>query len=109
MPGYLLTTATVATCPHGGSASFTASQTKMQADSSPVLVVSDATTISGCPFMIGNVASPCTTVQWQMPATRVKAGDPVLLDTSIGVCMSAASAPQGALQISSNQSKVRGT
>ncbi|WP_230688629.1 hypothetical protein ACN26Y_18585 [Micromonospora sp. WMMD558] len=108
MPGYLLTTATVATCPHGGSASFTASQDRVLADGAPVLVLSDSTTITGCPFMVGNVASPCTTVRWQSPAVRVTAGDPVLLDTSVGLCLSAASAPQGTLQIRTNQSKVEG-
>ncbi|MEW2382834.1 hypothetical protein AB0873_12215 [Micromonospora sp. NPDC047707] len=108
MPGYLLTTATVATCPHGGSASFTAGQDRVLADGAPVLVLSDSTTITGCPFMVGNVASPCTTVRWQSPAVRVTAGDPVLLDTSVGLCLSAASAPQGTLQIRTNQSKVEG-
>ncbi|QGN50791.1 hypothetical protein GKC29_15485 [Micromonospora sp. WMMC415] len=104
----MLTTATVATCPHGGSASFTASQDRVLADGAPVLVLSDSTTITGCPFMVGNVASPCTTVRWQSPAVRVTAGDPVLLDTSVGLCLSAASAPQGTLQIRTNQSKVEG-
>lgn len=106
--GYLLTTATVATCPHGGQVTFTAGQTAVQADHAPVLVVSDQGTVAGCPFVVGTVASPCTTVTWQKPATQVKAGDPVVLDTSIGLCKSGAGAPQGTLVISSNQAKVRG-
>jgi hypothetical protein len=108
--GYLLTTATVATCPHGGSASFSASQTKMQADGSPVIVKSDNVTISGCPFMIGNVASPCTSVMWLLPATRVAADETAVVHhSSLGLCLSASSLPQGVLQISSHQSKVQGT
>ncbi len=107
MPGKVLTATTVAVCPHGGQASFVASQNRFLADGAPALVVTDTTTIAGCPFMIGNTPSPCLTVQWQLPATRVAAdGTPVLLDSSIGLCMSPASAPQGTLQITSVQSKV---
>lgn len=107
MSGKVLTTATVASCPHGGQASFTASQRAVTIDGSSALVATDTTTIAGCSFMIGNTPSPCTTVQWQGPATRVTAdGIAVLLETSTGLCMSAASAPQGSLQISTVQSKV---
>lgn len=106
--GYLLTTATVATCPHGGQVSFSAGQDAVRVDHAAVLVVSDQATIAGCPFVVGTVASPCTTVTWQKPATQVKAGKPVLLDTSIGLCSSGTGAPQGTVVISSNQAKVRG-
>ena len=110
MPGKILTTATMASCAHGGQASFTASQSAVTIDGSAALVATDSTTIAGCSFMIGNTPSPCTTVQWQGPATRVTAGGTaVLLDTSTGLCMSAASAPQGSLQISTVQSKVEAT
>jgi hypothetical protein len=110
MPGQVLTTATVASCPHGGQATFAASQSAVTIDGSSALMATDTTTIAGCPFMIGNTPSPCTTVQWQRPATRVNAGgSAVLLDTSTGLCMSAASAPQGNLQISTVQSKVTAT
>jgi hypothetical protein len=110
MGGKVLTTATVASCPHGGQASFVASQSAVQIDSAPALVVSDTTTIAGCSFMIGNVPSPCLTVQWQAPATKVTAGGTaVLLDSSTGLCMSAASAPQGSLQITQVQAKVTAT
>lgn len=107
MPARVLTAATAAVCPHGGQATFVASQSRILADGSPALLVSDTTTIAGCPFTIGTAPSPCLTVQWQMPATRVTAGGvPVLLDSSIGLCMSSASAPQGTLQITHAQSRV---
>ncbi len=106
----MLTTATVASCPHGGQASFTAGQNSFLADGAPVLVVTDTTTISGCPFTIGNTPSPCLTVRWLGPATRVTAaGTPVLVESSIGLCLSPASAPQGSLQISQVQRKVSAT
>lgn len=106
--GYLLTTATVATCPHGGQITFTASQSAVKVDGAAVLVVSDRGDVKGCPFVAGTVYSPCTFVIWQMPAMQVKAGQPVVLDTSIGLCVSAAFAPQGPAQILSNQSRVKG-
>ena len=110
MPGKILTTATAASCPHGGQASFTAGQSAVTVDGSAALVATDTTKIAGCSFTIGNTPSPCTTVQWQNPATRVTAGGtPVLLDTSTGLCLSAASAPQGTLQVSSVQSRVTAT
>lgn len=110
MGSRVLTVTTVAMCPHGGQASFTAGQSRVLVDGAPALVVTDSATIAGCPFMIGNTPSPCLTVRWLGPATRVTAGGtPVLLDTSTGLCLSPASAPQGSLQISGVQSKVTAT
>lgn len=106
--GYLLTTGTVAMCPHGGQINFTASQTEVKVDGDPVLVVSDQGTVLGCPFVAGVVPSPCIDVIWQMPATQVRVGQPVVLDTSIGLCLSATLVPQGPVVICSNQSLVRG-
>jgi hypothetical protein len=110
MPGYLLTSATQATCPHGGQVSFMSSQTSVQADGSPVLLASDQATVAGCSFVVGTVASPCLTIQWLLPATRVQVtGTPVLLSTSVGLCCNPASVPQGPAQLSSYQQKVQGT
>ena len=108
MGGFVLTSATQACCPHGGQADFVAGQSAVRAASSPVLLATDTTTITGCPFMIGNVASPCLTVQWSAPATRMLVQrTPVLLSTSVGLCLSSAAAPQGALLINSVQSRVQ--
>lgn len=110
MPGYLLTSATQATCPHGAPVSFVPTQTRALADNAPVLLVSDQATIAGCPFVVGTVASPCLTVRWLAPATRVTVAQvPVLLSTSIGLCLNPAAAPQGPAQLSSYQQRVQGT
>jgi hypothetical protein len=110
MAGYLLTSATQATCPHGGQVSFVPTQTRVQAGGSPVLLVSDQATIAGCPFVVGTVASPCLTIQWMLPATRVSVNQtPVLLSTSVGLCLNPAAAPQGPAQLSSYQQRVQGT
>ncbi|HEX4698914.1 MAG TPA: hypothetical protein VH857_06095 [Actinomycetes bacterium] len=110
MPGYLLTAATQATCPHGAPVSFVPSQTSVLADGAPVLLASDQATIAGCPFIVGTVASPCLTIRWLAPATRVMVTrTPVLLSTSTGLCLNPASAPQGPAQLSSYQQRVQGT
>jgi len=110
MPGYLLTAATKATCPHGGQVNFVAAQTSVKADLFPVLLSSDQATVAGCPFMVGSVASPCLTIQWLAPATRVMVTQtPVLLSSSLGLCLSGASAPQGPVMLSSYQKRVQGT
>jgi hypothetical protein len=108
MPGNVVTTATVAMCPHGGSASFTAGQTRLQVSGAPVVVASDTVTVAGCPFVVGTVPSACTSDEWLLPAMLVTAGgDPVIHDASVGLCLSAASAPQGTLLISVNQARVQ--
>jgi hypothetical protein len=109
MSGYVLTAATQATCPHGGQVSFVASQSQVTADSSPVLLATDQATIAGCPFVVGNVASPCLTVQWLVPAARVMVNrTPVLLTTSSGLCLNPSAVPQGPVQFSSYQKRVQG-
>lgn len=110
MPGYLLTTTTVATCPHGAPVSFVPGQTRVLADGAPVLLVTDQATVAGCPFVVGTVASPCLTIRWLAPATRVLvAGTPALLSTSTGLCLNPSTAPQGPAQVSSHQQRVQAT
>jgi hypothetical protein len=78
-------------------------QTQAVADA-PVLRMSDTCTIAGCAFMIGPVPSPCLTVQWVQAAARVQAGgDFVLNEASVGLCLAATMAPQGAVLIANTQ------
>lgn len=110
MPGHLLTAATRASCPHGAPVSFAPTQTRVLADGAPALLASDQATIAGCPFVVGTVASPCVTVRWVTTATRVTVtGTPVLLSTSTGLCLNAATAPQGPVLLSSYQQRVQAT
>ena len=103
----LLTASSKMMCPHGGQATATPRQTSATADA-PILLMSDTVTIAGCSFMIGMVPSPCVSVQWVEGATRVKAGDFVLNESSVGLCLAATQAPQGSVIISETQSKVEG-
>ncbi len=110
MPGYVLTSATTAMCPHGGQVSWVPSQSRVLVDQSPVLLASDQATIAGCPFNVSGAPSPCLTIQWQLPSTRVTVqGTPVLLSTSVGLCQAATQAPQGPVQLAVYQQRVQAT
>jgi hypothetical protein len=103
----LLTGATVMMCPHGGTATAIPSQTRAALDA-PILQMTDTVTIAGCPFMLGPVPSPCLTVQWVAGATRVQAGGFVLNEASVGLCLAATMAPQGAVLIVTTQPRGSG-
>jgi hypothetical protein len=104
----LLTAASTMMCPHGGTATAVPSQSRAIVDA-PVLLVSDTFIIAGCPFVLGVIPSPCLTVQWVVGATRVQAGGTLVLhEGSVGLCLAATQAPQGALLIAATQPKVEG-
>ncbi len=104
----LLTAASMMMCPHGGTATAVPGQTQTTVDA-PILRMSDTVLIAGCPFMIALAPSPCVTVQWVLGAQRVQAGgDFVLHEGSVGLCLAATQAPQGAVIIVSTQPKVAG-
>jgi hypothetical protein len=104
----LLTVASTMMCPHGGTVMATPGATQAQVDA-PVLRGSDTFTIAGCPFNIAGAPNPCVTVTWVQTATRVShGGDLVLNEASMGLCMSAAQAPQGAVIIAATQPLVSG-
>ncbi len=107
--GGLLTDSSVLMCPHGGTVQVTTSDSRVQASSGYVLRSSDTFTIAGCPFVIGNVAHPCTTVKWVVPALRSKAvGDSTLTEGSVGLCQAADQAVQGPVQVVVAQPRVTG-
>jgi hypothetical protein len=100
----LLTVASTMMCPHGGTVTAIPGQTRALAGA-PILRGSDTFLIAGCPFNIAGVPNPCLTVQWLVTATRVKAGDFVLNQSSVGLCLAATQAPQGAVLIVQTQSR----
>jgi len=104
----LLTTATTMTCAHGGTVSGVPSATNAVAGA-VLLCVGDTFTVTGCTFTVANAPSPCISVQWSGPATSVQcAGVAVLTEASTGLCLSAAQAPQGQVQIAASQTQVSG-
>jgi hypothetical protein len=104
----LLTTASTLMCPHGGTITAIPGQSQVIADA-PVLRSSDTFIVAGCPFVIGVVPSPCVSVQWVQAATRVQAGgDFVLNEASVGLCLAATQAPQGAALVIQTQPRGAG-
>src|ERR1700755_2282982 len=111
MPSPILTTASTIMCPHGGSVTLTTSNTIAKVQGAPMLLVSDLHTVSGCPFVLPSaMPSPCMTVQWLMGAIQTNVnGVPVLLQTSVGLCISASQVPQGPPMIVNVQQDMMGT
>jgi hypothetical protein len=104
----LLTVSSTMMCPHGGMVTAIPGQARANAQS-PILRGSDTFIVAGCPFNISGVLSPCVTVQWVQTATRVQAGgDFVLNESSVGLCLAATQAPQGAALILQTQPNVEG-
>ena len=104
----MLTTASTVTCPHGGMAQLITTNTEAKVDGSPVLLQTDMHPIVGCPFT--PVAySPCVVIRWVTAATRTSVRNvPVLLQTSIGLCLNVAQAPQGTAIVVQVQQKAKG-
>ena len=91
----ILTTTSTVMCPHGGQALLLTTNTEALIDGAPALLQTDVHPIIGCPFT--PVAySPCVTIRWITAATQTSIRNvPVLLQTSVGLCLNAAQAPQG--------------
>jgi hypothetical protein len=104
----ILTTTSTIVCPHGGIAQLVTSNADVLVDGAPVLLQSDVHPIVGCPFT--PVAySPCVAIRWVSAAAQTKVrGVPVLLQTSVGLCVNAAQVPQGTAVVVQAQGRARG-
>jgi hypothetical protein len=96
-------------CPHGGQVTVVTTNSRVKADGARYLLrVSDIFTVLGCPLNIWGVPSPCLTVTWTNESKRVKVmGVPVLLETSVGLCLNAAGVPQGPVMVMGPQSRAK--
>jgi len=110
MAGKSITVNSTLQCPHGGMVQIITTNTRAMADSGFIATIADTFIISGCPFQIPAVVpipSPCVTVQWIVPDTRVKVnGNPTISQSSVGLCLSAAQLPQGPVMIVNTQQKM---
>jgi hypothetical protein len=102
-----------AMCPHGSPINVISTNMRVLVMGQPVAVLGDMYMVAGCPFQIpvgpATKPSPCLTVQWTMPAVRVKVmGRPVLLKSSVGLCLSLEPIPQGPPNVQLTQMRVRG-
>jgi hypothetical protein len=105
----LLNTSSVMMCPHGGTVTAISSNTKAQAAGGPILRASDTFIIAGCVLNIAGAPHPCVQVQWVAPDTRSRVmSDFTLSQQSVGLCVAADQAVQGAVIITSAQPRVAG-
>ena len=96
-------------CTHGGQATPTSASTRVMLSSQPATTLSHSYTIAGCPFTTPEPApTPCTSVTWTTPATRVRIeGQPALLSTSSGLTNGPLGV-QGSPRVVMQQARVRG-
>jgi hypothetical protein len=114
MPGFVVTTAASAICTHSASVSIISTNTRVKAGGAPMATMSDTYTVSGCPFQVpagsGTKPQPCVMLRWIAPAVRVRVGgQPVILQTSSGICQSVEQIPQGPPTVVSTQMRAKGT
>jgi hypothetical protein len=110
MPVPILTTMSTILCPHGGNVVLTTSDAQMKIQEAYALLITDVHTIAGCPFTLPpSTPSPCVVARWSAGAIQTQVNQiPVLLETSVGTCYSAAQAPQGVAVISQVQQIAKG-
>ena len=104
----ILTTTSTVMCPHGGQVQLITTNIEALVDGAPMLLLTDIHPVVGCPFT--PVAySPCVTVRWVTAAAQTSVRNvPVLLQTSVGLCLNAAQAPQGTAVVVQTQTQALG-
>lgn len=109
MPGYILTTSSQIKCTHGGTAMLTTSDTKVKIDNALALLESDVHSVVGCPFTLpGPKPSPCVRIEWTAGAIMCKINQTkVLVQSSVGKCISAEGLIQGVALIVQTQMKAQ--
>lgn len=106
----LLNMSSILMCPHGGTVSIVTSNTQVMAAGDPCVLATDTYIVAGCPFVIGIVPHPCVQVQWVQPDTASQVnGNFTLSEESVGLCIAADMAVQGAVLITMTQPSVSGT
>ena len=110
MPGFLLHVGATVMCPHGGQVTIIPAGARVLLGGQPAATLGDTYLIAGCPFTVGPKPQPCVKVQWLVPATRVMVnGQPAILQTSTGLCLSAEQIPQGPPNVVVTQVRAQGT
>src|SRR6266571_4693865 len=106
MAGYLLDQGSTVQCQHGGQAQATVSNPRVKVSGQQTVLQPSPWTVSGCPFMTGNVNTPCVTAQWSSATQRVKSNSqPLLYKDSQATCV-----PNGTgVNIIQTQTRVKGT
>jgi hypothetical protein len=114
MPGPVLHVNAGVTCTHAGPVTAVSSNTRVLVNGMPAVTIADTFTVAGCPFQVpapsGTKPQPCVRIQWTVPAARVQVNaQPVLVQTSTGVCLSVEQIPQGPPIVAAVQPRVIAT
>jgi hypothetical protein len=110
VPGQIVNVGATAMCPHGGQVSIVSSNTRVMLGGQPAATFADNYLIAGCAFAVGPKPQPCIKVQWLVPAARVLVNhQPVILQNSTGLCLSAEQIPQGPPNVVVTQLRVKAT
>lgn len=110
MPGTLFHVGATAFCPHAAPVTTISSNARVLVSGMPVATLAHQYLVAGCPFTTGAGPSPCLTVRWLTPATRVLVnGQPPILNASTGLCLNPAQAPQGPPVVAGTQTRVVAT
>jgi len=111
MPGPIVHVGATIICPHAGPANVITTNSRVLVSGQPVATLADQFLIAGCAFTVPpSKPQPCVRIQWLTPATRVFVnGQPVILQSSTGLCQSAEQIPQGAPIVVTTQPRVIGT
>ncbi|HYC62429.1 MAG TPA: hypothetical protein VEK79_22955 [Thermoanaerobaculia bacterium] len=109
MPGPIFHVGATAICPHGGQVQTISTNVRVMVGGMPAATMSDTYLVAGCVFTVGTKPQPCVRVQWLVPAVRVTVmGQPVILQTSTGLCISADQIPAGPPTVLVTQPRVVG-
>jgi hypothetical protein len=110
VPGPILCIGSAVMCPHGGHMDFVPDNRRVAVSGMAVATMADTFPVIGCVFKVGTKAQPCVTVEWLVPAARVRViGLPVVTQASVGICQSAELIPQGSPNVLCAQSRVIAT
>ena len=110
MPGPVLHATATASCPHGGVLTIVPAAPRVLLSGLPLAVLSDQGLVAGCTFTVGPKPQPCMTTRWLVAATRVTSGgQPVLINPSLALCLSAEQIPGGPPIVSASQTRVVAT
>lgn len=98
-------------CPHGGTIRLAPGSPRVKVSGQPVATAGDTSTVAGCSFTLPSAKpQPCIRAQWTVTSARVKSsGQPLILSSSTGLCLSAEQIPQGAPVFTSTQTRVKAT
>jgi hypothetical protein len=105
----LLTTGSTLMCPHGGSVTATATNTRSKVGGAALVCATDTFIVTGCAFNVSGALHPCVQVQWISPnLSSMASGAATLNEASVGLCVAADGTPQGSVLIASTQRSVAG-